>query len=118
MIMAANIIIYSLIYYLFAGFFHPFASLSIVPFILSFLVSSLLAVTIHSRYSFLLVKESESNAVDSFLFFFNDDVTSSGKRTSFVSDLIHLNISLSSLGFASLFRWAYVLVMTPFSVQL
>ena len=44
--------------YIFLGFFNPFSSLSIVPFILSFLVSSLLAVTIHSTYSFLLVKES------------------------------------------------------------
>jgi hypothetical protein len=56
--------------YLFCGFFHPLPSLSIVPFSLSFRVSSRLAVTIHSMYSFLLVKERElKNAAPLFLIY-------------------------------------------------
>jgi hypothetical protein len=41
-----------------AGFFQPFTSFSIDSFTLVALVCSLRAVTIHSRYSFLLVNES------------------------------------------------------------
>src|SRR6186997_3315160 len=53
---------------MFLGFFQLFISLSIVPSTLSFLVSSRLAVTIHSMNSFLLVNESVLKNSNAFLF--------------------------------------------------
>src|SRR5687768_1226639 len=97
---------------MFLGFFHPLANRSIVPFILSVLVSFLLAVTIHSTYSFLLVKESKSNVAASFLFFFNDTARSSGSLTSLVLGSTQLNISLV-FGLASFFLSASVFARNP-----
>src|SRR4051812_24132081 len=61
--------IFDLLFHKLRGFFHWLTSLSIVPFTLSTLVSSFLAVMIHSMYSFLLVKERLLKKSASFLFF-------------------------------------------------
>src|SRR5688500_249298 len=95
---------------MFLGFFHPFPNLSILPLILSVLVSGLFAVTIHSRYSFLFVNDRELKKSDSFLCFFNAFARSSGSRTSLVFDSTQLNISLS-FGLASFFRSASVFIL-------
>src|SRR5882762_1768315 len=98
---------------MFLGFFHCLPSLSIVPFILLFLVFSCLAVTIHSTYSFLLVKESVLKKSDSFLFFFSVADRSPGRVTSFICGFTHLNISLSGAGLASFFLSASVFARKP-----
>src|SRR5688572_10366404 len=79
--------------YIFLGFFQFLPSLSIVPLILSFLVVSCLAVTIHSIYSFLLVNESVLKNSVAFLFFFKAEPRSSGSFTSLVCGFTHLKIS-------------------------
>src|SRR5436190_11996499 len=61
----------SRVVYKLRGFFHCLANLSIVPLTLSFLVSSLFAVMIHSIYSFLLVKDRVLKNSSRFLFLLN-----------------------------------------------
>src|SRR5689334_20797280 len=78
------------LFYMFLGFFQLLPNLSIVPLILSFRVSSLFAVTIHSIYSFLFVNERDEKNSDCFLFFFKAAERSSGNFTSLVSGFTHL----------------------------
>src|SRR5690348_13145756 len=115
MIIKFRKISYSLadIYPRLAGFFHPLVNRSIVPFSRSLRVSSRLAVTIHSIYSFLQLKDRASNNPASFLFFFKIAARSSGRRTSFVFGSTYLNTSRSSFGLASFFRSASVFKRHP-----
>src|SRR5579871_235667 len=97
---------------MFLGFFHFLFNRSMVPFIRSNLVSSLFAVTIHSTYSFLLLKESELKNASAVLFFFRAAANSSGKRMVFFSALMYLKISLT-LGSDVLFLSASVFKRQP-----
>src|SRR4030095_6062627 len=90
-----------------------FPNLSIEPAIRSFLVSSRLAVTIHSMYSFLLVNESVSKYSASFLFFLIAPAKSGGRFTFFETGSTHLKTSLSCCGFASFFLSCSVLARKP-----
>src|SRR5687767_8438389 len=99
--------------YIFLGFFHDLPNRSIVPLIRSALVSSRLAVTIHSMYSFLLLKDKLSKNADSFLFFFKAIARSPGSFTSLVCGFTQLNTSRGFEGLASFLRSSSVLARKP-----